>query len=197
MAGPLRRGGLRMSRISGPATRQQQRHQPRLHDQLGRERPAILLGAERRRRGQSRRHLAHVDGQLQRRRRHPAVGRRGRDSTLCEVMPMRSVVAVALVLLLAAPAGAASPGATLTWTDTGTTATSYGVERLTGACATTGAWQAIAVVAAPTKTYLDSSVTFNTSYCYRVQSINNAGVSGYSNLAPFAPPGTPTNLNVK
>lgn len=113
---------------------------------------------------------------------------------------MARLMALALLALLliaiSSPAWAAT--ATLTWTDASTNTLSYGVERMTGPCSATGGWTVIATVTAPTKTYADSSPVFNTAYCYRVQGVNNAGVSGYSNLAPFAPPAVaPSGLGVK
>jgi len=69
---------------------------------------------------------------------------------------------------------------TLTWQDNSTNESNFGVERKTG---TSGTYAQIALVAANTTSYVDASVSHGVTYCYRVDAINSAGVSPYSNEA--------------
>jgi Chitobiase/beta-hexosaminidase C-terminal domain/Family of unknown function (DUF6298)/Putative collagen-binding domain of a collagenase len=69
---------------------------------------------------------------------------------------------------------------TLTWQDNSTNESNFGVERKTG---TNGTYAQIALVAANTTSYVDTSVTHGVTYCYRVDAINSAGASAYTNDA--------------
>jgi trimeric autotransporter adhesin len=67
---------------------------------------------------------------------------------------------------------------TLTWQDNSTNESNFGVQRKTG---TSGTYAQIALVAANTISYVDTSITHAVTYCYRVDAINSAGASAYSN----------------
>jgi hypothetical protein len=69
---------------------------------------------------------------------------------------------------------------TLTWQDNSTNEDSFGVERKTG---TNGTYARIALVAANMTSYVDTNVTHGATYCYRVDAINTAGTSAYTNDA--------------
>ena len=69
---------------------------------------------------------------------------------------------------------------TLTWTDTADNEVGFRIERRMGL---TGTYGEIAIPAANTTSYLDSSLAASTTYCYRVGAFNGAGDSGYSNEA--------------
>ncbi len=68
----------------------------------------------------------------------------------------------------------------LNWVDTSGGQAAFSIERKTG---TIGAYAAIAQQPAGTSSYVDSTVTSGTTYCYRVQAFDDAGASGYSNEA--------------
>jgi hypothetical protein len=67
---------------------------------------------------------------------------------------------------------------TLTWQDNSTNETNFGVERKTG---TGGTYAQIALAAANSTSYVDTSVTHGVTYCYRVDALNSAGASPYTN----------------
>ena len=67
---------------------------------------------------------------------------------------------------------------TLTWQDNSTNESNFGVERKTG---TSGTYAQIALVSANTTSYVDTSVTHGVTYCYRVDALNSAGASAYTN----------------
>jgi hypothetical protein len=67
---------------------------------------------------------------------------------------------------------------TVTWADNSDNESGFTVERKIG---TAGAYGVLASVAASITTYVDATVTTGTTYCYRVQAYNTAGVSSYSN----------------
>jgi Chitobiase/beta-hexosaminidase C-terminal domain/Family of unknown function (DUF6298)/Putative collagen-binding domain of a collagenase len=67
---------------------------------------------------------------------------------------------------------------TLTWQDNSTNESNFGVERKTG---TSGTYARIALVSANINSYLDTSVNPGITYCYRVNAINGAGASAYTN----------------
>jgi len=69
---------------------------------------------------------------------------------------------------------------TLTWQDNSTNESNFGVERKMG---TNGTYVQIALVAANITSYVDTSVSHGVTYCYRVDAINSAGSSAYSNEA--------------
>jgi hypothetical protein len=69
---------------------------------------------------------------------------------------------------------------TLTWQDNSTNESNFGVERKTG---TNGTYAQIALVAANTTSYVDTSVTHGVTYCYRVDATNSSGASAYTNEA--------------
>ena len=67
---------------------------------------------------------------------------------------------------------------TLSWNDTSSNEDGFKIERKTG---TNGAYAQIAVTAMNTATYLDSTLSDSTQYCYRVRAYNTAGDSAFSN----------------
>ena len=67
---------------------------------------------------------------------------------------------------------------TLTWQDNSNNEDDFAIERKTG---TNGAYSQIASVAADVIFYVDDSVSRGVNYCYRVQAVNSAGASAYSN----------------
>jgi hypothetical protein len=75
---------------------------------------------------------------------------------------------------------AASPQLTLTWQDNSNDEDNFAIERKTG---TSGTYTQIALMAANSNSYVDTTVTTGINYCYRVQAINNAGASAYTNEA--------------
>jgi hypothetical protein len=97
---------------------------------------------------------------------------------------------------LIATASALSASVSLSWTDDGSNATSYTVERSSG---TTGVWSVIASNLSATATsYVDRSVTAGATYRYEVEAFNGTAGSPYSNVAwatvPSAGLAAPTNL---
>ena len=69
---------------------------------------------------------------------------------------------------------------TLTWQDNSTNGSNFGVERKPGTSVT---YSQIALVSANTTSYVDTSVNHGVTYCYRVDAINSAGASAYTNEA--------------
>ena len=69
---------------------------------------------------------------------------------------------------------------TLTWTDASGNETGFKIERRVGLAGTYGE---IAIPGANTTSYVDSSLSASTTYCYRVRAFNGAGDSDYSNAA--------------
>ncbi|NOT57245.1 MAG: hypothetical protein HOP18_21795 [Deltaproteobacteria bacterium] len=67
---------------------------------------------------------------------------------------------------------------TITWSDRSSNEDGFKVERKTG---TTGTYAQIAQVGANVISFIDSTVTVGTTYCYRVRAFNSAGNSAYSN----------------
>jgi Concanavalin A-like lectin/glucanases superfamily/Chitobiase/beta-hexosaminidase C-terminal domain len=67
---------------------------------------------------------------------------------------------------------------TLTWQDNSNDEDDFVIERKTG---TNGAYSQIASVGANVTSYVDNSVTRGINYCYRVQAVNSAGASAYTN----------------
>ena len=67
---------------------------------------------------------------------------------------------------------------TLSWTDNSTNEDGFNVERRIGI---TGSYTQLASVGINVNSYSDSNLLNSTTYCYRVQSYNSAGLSGYSN----------------
>jgi hypothetical protein len=77
-------------------------------------------------------------------------------------------------------AAATAAQLTATWTDNAMGAAVFKVERTTG---TTGTYSEIATTAMGATTYVDTTVTAGTTYCFRVKASNTSGDSGYSNEA--------------
>jgi hypothetical protein len=69
---------------------------------------------------------------------------------------------------------------TLTWQDNSNDEDNFAIERKTG---TTGTYSQITLTATNTISYADTSVTSGVTYCYRVQAVNSAGASAYTNEA--------------
>jgi List-Bact-rpt repeat protein len=115
----------------------------------------------------------------------PVVGRLCRTVSGLEAGQRLHTLSLALFAILTGSvligAGSASAAQlTLTWTDTSVGDASFKVQRKTG---TTGTYAQIGATGVGTTTYLDSSVTVSTTYCYRVQATNAFGDSGFSNEA--------------
>ena len=113
-----------------------------------------------------------------------------------------SIVCPQPVALPAAPsnltASAVSLGRIdLAWTDNANNEDRFAIERCTGTGCTDFAPIHL-TVPADTTAYVDTDLTADTSYCYRVYAYNAAGKSDYSNTAcattPQALPAAPTNL---
>jgi Divergent InlB B-repeat domain len=86
--------------------------------------------------------------------------------------------------LLLSPGVASAAQLSLSWVDNSGGTASFNVERKTG---TTGTYAWIVTTTPGVTTYVDSTVTAGTTYCYRVMATNAAGSSGYSNEACGAP----------
>ena len=69
---------------------------------------------------------------------------------------------------------------TLTWQDNSNDEDNFTIERKTG---TSGTYTQIALVAANSNSYVDTTVTKGINYCYRVRAVNSAGASAYTNEA--------------
>ena len=94
---------------------------------------------------------------------------------------LRVLTLTFLLTLLGAASGAVdSNGAQLTlrWNDNSTNEDGFRIERKTGS---SGRYAEIAVLAANTISYIDSSLSSATHYCYRLRAYNSSGTSGYSN----------------
>ena len=75
---------------------------------------------------------------------------------------------------------AGSAQLTLTWQDNSSDEVDFAIERKTG---TNGVYSQIASVAANVTSYVDTNVNIGVTYCYRVQAVNSAGASDFSNEA--------------
>ena len=84
-------------------------------------------------------------------------------------------------LFFGAPAAAAQ--LTLAWTDTSNNEGGFRIERRTSG----GSFAQIAQVSANVTSFVDSSVTAGTTYCYRVRGYNQQSVSAYTNEVCGAP----------
>lgn len=82
----------------------------------------------------------------------------------------------------------------LTWTDNSSNEEGFKVERRLG---DTGAWAEVGQVPANATTFSDVTVD-NQRYCYQVKAFNQAGDSGYTNIACGVPlpDGNPSGLSV-
>lgn len=88
----------------------------------------------------------------------------------------------------------------LTWIDNASNETSYVLQR---SLSSAGGFAAIATVGSNSTSYSNTGLNSSTTYYYRVQSVNNAGVSAWSNTAnattvalpPLTIPAAPTNLS--
>jgi len=69
---------------------------------------------------------------------------------------------------------------TLSWQDNSNNEDDFAIERKTG---TNGTYSQIASVGANVISYVDDSVSRGVNYCYRVQAVNSAGASAYTNEA--------------
>ncbi len=86
-------------------------------------------------------------------------------------------------------------GVNLTWSDNSRNETDFFIERR---LSTNPNWSRIRETAPDTMLYFDENVLQNTTYIYRIQASNDAGVSAYSNEAevtlPNGPPAGPISL---
>lgn len=89
-------------------------------------------------------------------------------------------------------AAASGTSVALNWTDNATNETGYVVQRTTNGGTT---WSVIATLAADSRSYTDTTGSAGATLGYRVQAVNAAAVSAYSNTASvtFAP-AAPTGL---
>ncbi len=72
----------------------------------------------------------------------------------------------------------ASTQINIIWTDNSTNEDGFKIERKTGSA---GTWSPIATVGIGTTSFMDTGLTTNTVYYYRVKAFNGAGDSGYTN----------------
>jgi uncharacterized protein (TIGR03437 family) len=77
----------------------------------------------------------------------------------------------------------------LSWNPANTNATSFQIERKTGAA---GTYSTLALVASTVATFQDSTVTPSTNYVYRMRSQAASGLSSYSNESTVNTPALPT-----
>jgi hypothetical protein len=81
------------------------------------------------------------------------------------------------------------------------TVTGFTIERMIGACSTTGTFAEIAAPAGTLRTYDDAAISQGVMYCYRAFAVGPGGKSPPSNMVaktvPFAIPGAPGALIVK
>jgi hypothetical protein len=83
---------------------------------------------------------------------------------------------------------AAAAQLTLVWSDASNNEAGFRIERRISG----GSFAQVAVLAANVTSFVDSSVTAGTTYCYRVRAYNQQVVSAYSNEACGAPASVPT-----
>lgn len=93
----------------------------------------------------------------------------------------------------AAPSNLAATAASgteldLTWTDNSPYATGYILQRSVSG----GPWVSLPELPAGTTSYNDTALSTGTTYAYRVQAVDTAGSSTYSNTATLATPTPPT-----
>jgi len=122
---------------------------------------------------------------------------------------MRAAIRIGLLALslvgVLTPAVAAGQN-TLTWTDNANNEANQRIERtavpdLTACVAGATGFAEIATVGMDITTFLDTAVTENVTYCYRLRAWTTAGFSPYSNVAgrlvpptvPLAPSGLTVN----
>jgi List-Bact-rpt repeat protein len=99
-------------------------------------------------------------------------------------------VCLIIVAGLSRPLDALAAQLTLSWTDNSTNEDGFSIERKTG---TTGTYAIVATVGTNVTSFVDTTLSDNTTYCYRVQDFNSAGLSSYSNEAcGTTPVGTTT-----
>lgn len=72
---------------------------------------------------------------------------------------------------------------TLTWTDNSTNELGFKIERAPGTLGPDSEFEEIGSVGVNVKTYVDAGLPNSTGFRYRVRAWNNAGDSGYSNIA--------------
>jgi hypothetical protein len=88
----------------------------------------------------------------------------------------------------------------LTWADNANNESGFGVERANDNAGVPGTFSLIATLGANVTSYSNNTgLQSATTYWYRVQALNDAGSSGYSNQASattLAPSGAPSNLRV-
>lgn len=111
---------------------------------------------------------------------------------------MRQSVALVLAIVLALVAPAWAGQNVLSWNDNSTNEQNFNLERKAEACAGPAAFVPLATVGMDVVTFTDAAVVEGTTYCYRVNASNAAGVSAFSNTAaktvPFTVPSPPSNL---
>ena len=115
---------------------------------------------------------------------------------------MLPIILTIVLYLLGVPVVAMASSNTLTWTDNSNNELNFNIERTTAAnvpaCQTATGFTVLASVGTNVATYTDSAVVEGTTYCYRVNASNTAGISGFSNIAgrtvPFTIPAAPTGL---
>jgi len=98
------------------------------------------------------------------------------------------------------PAVAVAGQNVLSWTDNASNEQNFNIERKAEACAGGAAFVPLATVGIDIVTFTDTAVSEGTTYCYRVNASNAAGVSAFSNTAgrtvPFSVPNAPSALTV-
>ena len=104
--------------------------------------------------------------------------------------------ASAVVTPPAAPSGLSASAngfdaVNLIWADNADNETSFELERSTGG----GSWSGIATLGANTTSFNDSGLNADTTYSYRVQTVNSAGSSAFSNIASATTEALPTTVD--
>ena len=108
----------------------------------------------------------------------------------------RPVLLVALATLSVAvgPSISSAQQLTLSWVDNSGGQAAFIIQRATGTSAT---YTQIAQSAAGLTSYVDTTVSLGTTYCYRVAAVDAAGTSDFSNVACANPSGGFTLAAVK
>ncbi len=108
------------------------------------------------------------------------------------VLLVPTIAAVPVALAVRSVLYPAQANVELNWVNSTTLVKNMVVQRAPG---TTTNWVTLATLGATASNYTDTNVAFNTTYNYRVQSVNTGRTSPYSNAANLTvPPAAPTGL---
>jgi len=95
--------------------------------------------------------------------------------------------ALATLGMVSRPSTSDAAQLTLTWVDNSGGKAAFSIERKTG---TAGAYAEIAQQSAGAISYVDTTVSGGTTYCYRVRAFDSAGTSAYTNEVCASPSGS-------